>query len=231
MTEQEWLECADPQRLVGYMQGRRIVSYRKMRLFACASCRRVYDSFRLGDVHPALLTAEAFADGLVGRAELKVARSKIGGVGAYSSASSASNMIGATVDDATYTAAEWASKHAANYFAFVEIGDYITDANQETFYAARKNEATVQTVLVRDIFHNPFQPMPTIHAAWLVWNDSTIPKLAQAVYDERAFDRMPVLADALEEAGCSSEEMLGHCRGPGPHVKGCWLVDLLLGKE
>jgi hypothetical protein len=55
-------------------------------------------------------------------------------------------------------------------------------------------------------------------------------KLAQAIYDDRAFDRLPILADALEDAGCHDAGILAHCRGPGPHVKGCWVVDLLLGK-
>jgi hypothetical protein len=55
--------------------------------------------------------------------------------------------------------------------------------------------------------------------------------LAQAIYDEGAFDRLPVLADALEETGCTNADILGHCRGPGPHVRGCWVVDLLLGKK
>ena len=56
-------------------------------------------------------------------------------------------------------------------------------------------------------------------------------KLAQGIYDDRAFDRLPVLADALEEAGCTNAEILAHCREPGPHVRGCWALDLLLGKE
>jgi hypothetical protein len=56
-------------------------------------------------------------------------------------------------------------------------------------------------------------------------------RLAQGIYEDRAFDRLPVLADALEEAGCDNAEILSHCRGPGPHVRGCWAVDLSLGKE
>lgn len=55
--------------------------------------------------------------------------------------------------------------------------------------------------------------------------------LAQAIYDDRTFDRMPELADALAEAGCTNQDLLRHCRGPGPHVRGCWVVDLVLGKE
>jgi hypothetical protein len=66
---------------------------------------------------------------------------------------------------------------------------------------------------------------------WLNWRDSTITKLAQTIYDDRRFDILPILADALQEAGCTSEEIIQHCHSPGPHVRGCWVVDLLLGKK
>jgi hypothetical protein len=84
--------------------------------------------------------------------------------------------------------------------------------------------------LLRDIFGNPFK-QPTLDPSWLSWNDGTLPKLAQSIYDERAFGRLPILADALEDSGCTDPDILGHCRGPGPHMRGCWVVDLLLGKE
>jgi hypothetical protein len=84
--------------------------------------------------------------------------------------------------------------------------------------------------LFRCIAGNPFRPV-TGNPAWLAWSGGTTPRLAQAIYDERAFGRLPVLADALEDAGCADAEILGHCRGPGPHARGCWVVDLLLGKE
>ncbi len=64
-----------------------------------------------------------------------------------------------------------------------------------------------------------------------MWNDATIPKVAQAIYDDRAFDRLPILADALEDAGCDNADLLTHCRSGGEHVRGCWVVDLLLGKS
>jgi hypothetical protein len=70
----------------------------------------------------------------------------------------------------------------------------------------------------------------TLRLEWLTWNGGTVPRLAQAIYDEEAFDRLPVLADALEDAGCSEPAILSHLRGPGPHVRGCWVVDLLLGR-
>ena len=66
---------------------------------------------------------------------------------------------------------------------------------------------------------------------WLAWNECTIPKLVQAISAHHAFDRLPVLADALEDAGCTDRAVLDHLRGPGPHVRGCWVLDLLLGKQ
>ena len=85
--------------------------------------------------------------------------------------------------------------------------------------------------MLRDIVGNPFRLPPAIEPAWLVWNDGTIRKIVQAIYEERAFDRLPILADALEDTGCDNVELLAHCRGDGPHVRGCWVVDLLLGKQ
>ncbi len=84
--------------------------------------------------------------------------------------------------------------------------------------------------LLRDIFGNPFRPA-IADPVWLAWEDGTVPALAQSIYDERAFDRLPILSDALEEAGCTNTDILGHCRQPGQHVPGCWVVDLVLGKK
>lgn len=70
-----------------------------------------------------------------------------------------------------------------------------------------------------------------VDPAWLSWNDGVVAKMAQAIRDERSFDRLPILADALEEAGCTDAEFLNHCRERGPHGRGCWVVDLLAGGE
>jgi hypothetical protein len=67
--------------------------------------------------------------------------------------------------------------------------------------------------------------------AWLLWNDGTVPRLAQGIYEGRRFEDMPILHDALIDAGCDNQDILHHCKSPGPHVRGCWVVDLLLGKE
>jgi len=80
---------------------------------------------------------------------------------------------------------------------------------------------------IRDIFGNPFRPVAFDPA----WQSETVVALATGIYAERAFERMPILADALEEAGCDNTDILNHCRGDGPHVRGCWVVDLVLGKS
>jgi len=66
---------------------------------------------------------------------------------------------------------------------------------------------------------------------WKQTNNFIAPQIAQAIYDERDFDRLPILADALEDAGCDNTDLLNHCRQPGDHVRGCWAVDLVLGKS
>jgi hypothetical protein len=124
-------------------------------------------------------------------------------------------------------AAEAAGKAAQA--AALRAGDLKT--SKRAAAGARVREQTAQAALLRDLFGNPFRPV-TVQPAWLTWNSATVPKIAQAIYDEQTFDRMPILADALEEAGCTEQSMLDHCRSGGEHVRGCWVVDaLLVGKE
>ncbi len=73
---------------------------------------------------------------------------------------------------------------------------------------------------------NPFRPVSVIPS----WLTATVIGMAQAIYDERDFDRLPILADALEEAGCADADLLAHLRSPGPHVRGCWALDLIIDK-
>src|SRR5262249_30632400 len=92
-------------------------------------------------------------------------------------------------------------------------------------------ESQEQANLLRCIFGPQPLHSVSINPAWWTWNQGIVINLAKSIYDDRAFDRMPILAEALEKAGCTNQEILTHCRGPGPHVLGCWVVDLLLGKE
>jgi hypothetical protein len=95
--------------------------------------------------------------------------------------------------------------------------------------AAEVVERREQAALIRCIFGNPFRPV-AVAPAWLAWGDGTVPKLAAGIYAERAFDRAPILADALEDAGCAEGSILSHLRGSGTHARGCWVIDLILGK-
>ncbi|MDB5306917.1 MAG: hypothetical protein JWO38_1119 [Gemmataceae bacterium] len=81
--------------------------------------------------------------------------------------------------------------------------------------------------LVRELYGNPFRPV----AVDLAWRSSTVVSLARQMYESRDFSPMPILADALQDAGCDHPDVLAHCRGPGPHVRGCWVADLLLGRK
>jgi hypothetical protein len=96
----------------------------------------------------------------------------------------------------------------------------------------------MQVQLLHDIFGNPFHPPPPLPPAVLAWNDGTVRRIAQGIYDERLLPegtldtaRLAILADALLDAGCDDDALIQHCREPGPHVRGCWAIDLILGKE
>jgi hypothetical protein len=92
--------------------------------------------------------------------------------------------------------------------------------------------------LIRDLFGNPFVASPPIPPAVLTWSDGTVPRIAQAVHDGRRMPegtldtgRLAILADALLDAGCEDEDLIAHCRSEGPHYRGCWALDAVLGKE
>lgn len=95
-------------------------------------------------------------------------------------------------------------------------------------YQARRDEEAIQTALLRDIIGNPFRPV----AFSPEWRTDTAVTLAHTMYESREFGTMPILADALQDAGCDSAGVLNHCRDTNQiHVRGCWVVDLVLGKE
>jgi hypothetical protein len=88
--------------------------------------------------------------------------------------------------------------------------------------------ATIDDDLNLAVARDELTCLVTIDPRWLT---RTVSSLAGCIHDEAAFDRLPLLADALEDAGCTDTAILEHCRGPGPHVRGCWVVDLLLGRS
>jgi hypothetical protein len=203
MTEAEWLACSDPTPMPEYLADK--VSARKMRLFACACCRHSWN-WSGANNRVAIEVAERFADGEATTEEL-LAAYEIPGLSQFPTNPDA--VVGGI------GAAAFIPNSLTNYVSIEQV---------EAVFCA---ECHAQIQFIYDIFGNPFRPV-TLHPAWLTPKVKT---LAQAIYDNRAFERMPELADALVEAGCSNEDILSHCRGPGPHVRGCWVVDLVLGKE
>jgi hypothetical protein len=205
MTEQEWLSGIDLLPMLVCLTSRG--DGRKFRLFSCACVRKVLD--RLPDSRRlrAVEMLEDHADGLVSSAELTAAQSSAQSVGPNAAA---------------YLASEdpW-------IVAFTAIADLKADPRTK---GREKEERAAQCHMLRCVFGNPFRPS-SIDPAFLTWNGGTISNIALAIYDERAFDRLPILADALEEAGCTNPDILDHCRQPGEHVRGCWVIDLILGKS
>jgi hypothetical protein len=110
--------------------------------------------------------------------------------------------------------------------ALTQAEVHLSGAVLEAMRSIPGEQAALAT-LIRDIFGNPFRPV----AFDPRWRTDDAVGLARGIYEDRAFDRLPLLADALMDAGCDSDDILSHCRGEGPHVRGCWIVDLVLGKE
>jgi hypothetical protein len=125
-----------------------------------------------------------------------------------------------------------ASGSAALAWALDHMGPGRNEEQNRPVFKSRQARQTTHAAWLCDIFGNPFRAAPSIDRKWLRWNDGTVVRLAAAIYDERSFDRMPVLADALRDSGCDSGEIFGHLRQRGQvHVRGCWVLDLLLGKS
>ena len=201
MTEVEWLACADPEPMLEFVRGK--ASERRLRLFAVACCRRIWSRFVDVRSRKGVEVSELYADGLVSTVEFERAR-RAARIPWWDSLDAYSDAI-----QAAYATARAERRPSAE--------------------ALSENQRQ-QCALVREIIGNPLRP-PSLKHSWLDWNDGTIRKMAQIIYDDRAFDRLPLLADALEEAGCDNREILDHCRSGGEHVRGCWVVDLLLGKS
>jgi hypothetical protein len=211
LTEAGWLADRDTAGLERFLARLpRPPSARKWRLFACACARRVWH--RLPDelAREAVEVAERYADGRASWGALR----------------------GAATRTARRKFADWRGEAAATAaWAAAAPGTEAGLARRAALRAAQdRDEAERQRALLRDVFANPFRPV-RVDPAWLAWDNGCVARLAREVYEGRCFAELPVLADALEEAGCGDEFLLGHCRGGGEHARGCWAVDALLGRE
>jgi hypothetical protein len=214
MTEAEWLASANPRELLKSL-GKR-VSRRKARLFAVACCRRAWRMLTDSRTRHVLELTEQFADGLVTKKQLAPAHQEAtaainGNRGWFTLPEHAA--LGVFCAASTSRDVVGGAIDAAQYVAFA-LGELPSASH-------------VHADLVRDIFGNPFRPAVFSSA----WCTDTAVALARQMYESRDFSAMPILSDALQDARCDNCDILDHCRGPGPHVRGCWVVDFVLGKE
>ena len=200
MTEQEWLNCTNPNPMIAFLRGK--VSERKLRLFAVACCRLVWHEMTDERSRNAVEVAQRFADGKATRKELADARDA------------------APPSYRTYLRDGFPNNDECAATAAAESAAESIDAEELVWAAFFGEDMTVDgdgdmvaAFICRDIFGNPFRPV-AVNPAWLAWNDATVNRIAEGIYDERAFDRLPILADALEDAGCDNADILAHLRMP-----------------
>jgi hypothetical protein len=219
VTEEEWLACTDPAQLRAFLGDR--ATDRKLRLLGCAAVRSVWERFPR-DPNPeevrAVERTERYVDGQCSDAERELFRNIV--------------YVSDTVEmfieiDARpeIVAQRWGVTAAYRAAAFSCRKQSDPSVRDDAFGWAFRTEMSGQCKLVRDIF-NPFRSFEVEPR----WRTSNVVDLAKTIYVERCFDRMSILADALMDAGCTGEEMLKHCRSEGPHVRGCWVVDLFIGR-
>jgi hypothetical protein len=215
-----WAACdTDPQDAIANFRG--TGSGRKWRLFAVACCRRIEHLLPDARSRHAVDLAEAHADAAVADSSLYAAW--IEAKRAFEDLARASDMESPTSGPCAASAASWCALLTDG--EKVELGCQAAfNAHQAT--ANRVDEVYAQADLLRDVFGGQ-EPRVMLDPTW---RTPTAVALAAQMYESRDFGAMPILADALQDAGCDSAEVLDHCRGPGPHVRGCWVVDLVLGK-
>jgi hypothetical protein len=195
------------------------VSQRKWRLFACGCCRQAWTS---GDARglPLVEAAERVADERATEEEVRAAV-----LPAHPSRSGAA-VIWAWEMLASLRPGEGGLLHHVEV-TIDHAARALRDAAGQTDW--RKAQSR-QAALLADLLGDPNRPV-AIEPSWLAWDEGTVAKMARAIYEEHRFGDLPILADALEEAGCRDGRILDHCRRRGEHARGCWLIDLLLGKE
>lgn len=231
MTESDWLTCTDPMLMLQHVW--QTVSDRKVLLFASACCRR---NWHLLDkiCRNVVEIVDLFADGDASEQELKTAQ----------------EAIDSLPSDVRYTeAVTWFTDKVLGRLVVMVTGNAACDAASAScpvrgrlrtaaWEKAKAAEIKEQAAVFRDILVNPFRPSTPLPDAVLAWNDSTVRHIAEGIYNIRRLPegtqdngRLAILATALLDAGCNNEELIAHCRTEGPHVRGCWALDLILGKE
>jgi hypothetical protein len=213
VTETQWLNATDASSLLHV--ARELSSERKDRLFAAALARHLFPIITHPDLSRGLELVEQLADGTAGGADLEPAREFFDSM-TWVCDYEARGIVGVDMVLACFIR-ESLQPRVRRSRVLAYLSDYVAD---------RPENPWCGLPALRDIFSNPFRAGPFSPA----WRTDTTVALARQMYEWRDFGAMPILADALQDAGCDCDDMLDHCRGKEPHVRGCWAVDLLLGK-
>lgn len=215
MTEAEWFGCTDPQQMLEFLPNK--VSDRKLRLFAVACCRKIWHLLPDKRSREAVEVVERYAEGEATDQERLVA---------LTAADPHSHARFGTKE----TPQGWPEDPAvaAGFFDAGLAAACAAGSSAEAEASTLNHLLPTQPTFLRCIFGPlPFRPI-TPDPSWLT---KTATSLSMSIYQERAFDRLPILADALEDSGCTNTDILNHCRQQDEHVRGCWVVDLILGKK
>jgi hypothetical protein len=259
MTEAEWMACTDTTPMLKFLRGK--ASGRKVRLFAVACCHRVWALLQDEKFRGAVGTAELFADGMATSEEMSQARDTALAAfvslpaGQDEAPAACISAAGIPAPDKPFlhqlldalfdpwwedefdkgdpqAPAVVTARHAA--WAAAQARGQRPDRGSVYEMAEQRGQASI----LRDIFGNPFRPSPPLPPAVLAWNAGTVRRIAEGIYQERQLPagtldnaRLGVLADALLDAGSDDDDLIRHCRSEGPHYRGCWAVDRVLGRE
>jgi hypothetical protein len=231
VDEATWHKSTQLFELFAYLRER--LSDRKRRLFALACCRRFAHLLDDPRSRHGLNVAERYAEGLADERERLLAEED-----AFEAhLQMRESRLDAFAQVVWSRQAELLTHSAAltltlGIFYAEDAADYSrwSLAAAGRGWRTEQDEEAVQCRLLRDVAGPPFRPV-TVEPAWRVYNDGAASQMARWIHEQRDFDSLPILGDALEEAGCADEVILEHCRGGGEHVRGCWVVDLVLGLD
>jgi hypothetical protein len=227
VTEAEWADCADPGRMLLAVGAR---TERQSRMLVAACARRVLPADPDIDMLAALDAAERYADGLASKTELGRLRRALNRTHPDRFARWFPLYVLPVRSVPAWHAAREGVGVGRAALGGLECAAWGTTRRQTrglgTAMEYPGREFAAQADLIRDVFGDPFRPVAFDPG----WRTEAVVGLARGMYESRDFSPMPVLADALDDAGCAADAVLAHCRGEGPHVRGCWVVDAVLGK-
>ena len=261
MTESEWLASTDPQAMLQFLSGKASDRKLRLFACACVRSIRqhliepagrdalqVSERYADGDASPRQLAKAGRSAENAWTAKnnaqpqayaLSRAAGEVGGllITAIDAAKSCTDKEAFdTAWSANICAAHVTGRQAAILAVPATYDDPDTYVREEL--AGRLKQYACQSGFLHDIIGNPFRPMPALPAPVLSWHDRLVPRLAQSIYDERLLpegtldnSRLAILSGALLDASCKDETLLGHLWSPGPHVRGCFAVDIILGRS